>query len=94
MNTNAQKRARIIFSTRKKREKGGIMALTERQNEILKRLKDKKSASVQLAPESSQTRINPPASPVPKSLLLYIPFDSVVQKLHQTQAVQNLNAYG
>ena len=45
MNTNEQKRAKNCVKTRKKRSKKA-MALTERQNEILRRLKENKTAVV------------------------------------------------
>ena len=43
-----RKNAQICRELSKKLEKKGLMALTERQNEILKRLKENKSASVTL----------------------------------------------
>ena len=46
MNINTQKRAKNFYFYKKITGLGGNMALTERQNEILRRLKEKKTASV------------------------------------------------
>ncbi|MBE7100526.1 MAG: DeoR/GlpR transcriptional regulator [Clostridiales bacterium] len=46
MNTNAQKRAKNSYFSQKKCDLESFMALTERQNEILRRLKEDKKAVV------------------------------------------------